>query len=74
MGSDERKRGELDAVCWLDNVCDGCGALVEAPLPAVCWRRGGTVEPARVPQPCHDPTVTELSSRMMRTQQRPSVG
>jgi hypothetical protein len=32
-----------DAACWLARVCDACGALVEAPLPAVCWRCGADV-------------------------------
>ena len=26
-----------EAVCWLAQVCDDCGALTEAP-DAVCWR------------------------------------
>jgi hypothetical protein len=29
-----------DAACWLSQVCTECGALREAPLPAVCWRCG----------------------------------
>jgi hypothetical protein len=29
-----------DAACWLVQVCTECGALIEAPLPAVCWRCG----------------------------------
>lgn len=34
------------AVCWLESVCDECGALVEAQLPAPCWRCGTTVTQA----------------------------
>jgi hypothetical protein len=34
-----------DPVCWLENVCDECGALVEGRLPAVCWRCGAQVTP-----------------------------
>lgn len=32
-----------EPVCWLDRVCDECGALVEGDLPAVCWRCGAEV-------------------------------
>ncbi|MBX3094195.1 MAG: hypothetical protein KF680_06620 [Cryobacterium sp.] len=32
-----------DAVCWLESVCDECGALIEAELPAECWRCGSEV-------------------------------
>lgn len=32
-----------ESVCWLDRVCDDCGALVEAKVPAVCWRCGAIV-------------------------------
>lgn len=32
-----------DAVCWLEKVCDECGALVEAELPSECWRCGARV-------------------------------
>lgn len=32
-----------DAVCWLESVCDECGALVEGQLPAECWRCGAQV-------------------------------
>lgn len=35
-----------DAACWLAQVCAECGALVEAPLPAVCWRCGAEVPAA----------------------------
>lgn len=35
-----------DPVCWLEYVCDECGALIEAALPATCWRCGATVAPA----------------------------
>lgn len=35
-----------DAVCWLEQVCDDCGALVEDALPASCWRCGADVAPA----------------------------
>lgn len=34
-----------DPVCWLGQVCDECGALVEAALPATCWRCGAVVAP-----------------------------
>jgi hypothetical protein len=33
-----------DAACWIENVCPDCGALVEAELPAKCWRCGTLVE------------------------------
>lgn len=29
-----------DAVCWLDRVCDTCGALADGPAAAVCERCG----------------------------------
>ncbi|HRN28520.1 MAG TPA: hypothetical protein PK781_04335 [Terrimesophilobacter sp.] len=32
-----------DAVCWLESVCEECGALIEAQLPTDCWRCGTTV-------------------------------
>lgn len=32
-----------DAVCWLERVCDDCGAIIEAALPASCWRCGADV-------------------------------
>jgi hypothetical protein len=32
-----------DRVCWLESVCPECGALVEAELPADCWRCGTRV-------------------------------
>jgi hypothetical protein len=32
-----------DRVCWLESVCPDCGALVEAELPAACWRCGSQV-------------------------------
>ncbi|MFC5929252.1 hypothetical protein [Cryobacterium melibiosiphilum] len=35
-----------DPVCWLERVCPDCGALVEAELPAECWRCGATVSPS----------------------------
>ena len=35
-----------DPVCWLERVCPDCGALVEAELPALCWRCGITVIPS----------------------------
>jgi hypothetical protein len=34
-----------DPVCWLEHVCDECGALVEGALPATCWRCGAPVVP-----------------------------
>ena len=40
-------RGEFtptgDPVCWLEHVCEECGALVEAALSATCWRCGAEV-------------------------------
>lgn len=33
-----------DRVCWLESVCDACGALVESELPVACWRCGALVE------------------------------
>lgn len=43
-GSDEEGFTPVgDAVCWLERVCEECGALIEAELPAVCWRCGATV-------------------------------
>lgn len=30
-------------VCYLESVCEECGALVEAQLPAKCWRCGAVV-------------------------------
>lgn len=35
-----------DPVCWLGQVCDECGALIEAALPTICWRCGAAVIPA----------------------------
>lgn len=35
-----------DPVCWLERVCPECGALVEADLPALCWRCGIEVHPS----------------------------
>ncbi|GAA3734516.1 hypothetical protein GCM10022239_08280 [Leifsonia bigeumensis] len=35
-----------DPVCWLEQVCDECGALIEAALPATCWRCGATLLPS----------------------------
>ena len=35
-----------DPVCWLEQVCPECGALVEADLPAMCWRCGVEVQPS----------------------------
>ncbi len=32
-----------DPVCWLEHVCDECGALIEGALPATCWRCGAEV-------------------------------
>jgi rubrerythrin len=32
-----------DPVCWLSQVCEECGLLVEEDLPAVCPRCGATV-------------------------------
>jgi hypothetical protein len=32
-----------DAVCWLERVCQDCGALIEEELPATCWRCGNRV-------------------------------
>ena len=32
-----------DRVCWLESVCEECGALIEAQLPAKCWRCGSLV-------------------------------
>ena len=32
-----------DPVCWLEYVCDECGALIEGALPATCWRCGANV-------------------------------
>lgn len=29
-----------EPVCWLESVCDECGALIEGALPAICWRCG----------------------------------
>lgn len=34
-----------DAACWLSQVCTECGALLESPLPAVCWRCGAEALP-----------------------------
>lgn len=34
-----------DPVCWIEHVCDECGALVEGQLPATCWRCGAQVTP-----------------------------
>jgi flavin reductase (DIM6/NTAB) family NADH-FMN oxidoreductase RutF len=36
-----------DPACWLPRVCDACGALTEAALPAPCWRCGELVAPGR---------------------------
>jgi hypothetical protein len=33
-----------DRACWIESVCDECGALVEQQLPATCWRCGALVE------------------------------
>lgn len=30
-----------EAVCWLERVCDQCGALAEPPAP--CWRCGAVL-------------------------------
>ena len=52
-GVDENAHGAIDsveftstgdAVCWLEQVCDECGALIETALPATCWRCGSVVE------------------------------
>jgi hypothetical protein len=32
-----------DRVCWIESVCPDCGALIEAELPADCWRCGNRV-------------------------------
>ncbi|MBB5632740.1 hypothetical protein BKA04_000963 [Cryobacterium mesophilum] len=32
-----------DPVCWLEHVCDECGALIDGALPATCWRCGAAV-------------------------------
>lgn len=44
---DEMPGGDLtggmdggDAVCWLERVCDSCGALADGPPAAVCERCG----------------------------------
>jgi len=34
---------EGDAACWLDRVCDECGALVEGSAAVPCWRCGAVV-------------------------------
>lgn len=34
-----------DAVCWLERVCDDCGALVEEAPPVSCWRCGAAMTP-----------------------------
>ena len=34
-----------DPVCWLERVCDSCGALADGPPEAVC-ARCGTERPA----------------------------
>jgi hypothetical protein len=31
---------EADAVCWLDRLCDSCGAFVEASESGACWNCG----------------------------------
>lgn len=49
MGEDRDSREARtggDPVCWLEHVCPECGALVEAELPAVCWRCGAEVFPS----------------------------
>lgn len=33
-----------DAACWLGQVCPECGAMIEAELPAACWRCGELVQ------------------------------
>ena len=35
-----------DPVCWLEQVCPDCGALVSAELPARCWRCEALVAPS----------------------------
>lgn len=35
-----------DPACWLDRVCEGCGALVEGRPPVVCWRCGAALDRA----------------------------
>ncbi|WEG07641.1 hypothetical protein PU630_10285 [Microbacterium horticulturae] len=50
MGEDDRKPAlqsvEVptggDAACWLPALCADCGAMIEGPPGAVCWRCGGT--------------------------------
>ncbi len=37
-----------DAARWLSQVCTECGALLETPLPALCWRCG-----TETPAPSH---------------------
>lgn len=44
MAEDDDTAGPVgDSVCWLSRVCPDCGALVEEPLPATCWRCGARV-------------------------------
>lgn len=35
-----------ESACWLNRVCDECGALVEGQPPVKCWRCGAVLEPA----------------------------
>jgi rubrerythrin len=42
-GFDEFEGG--DAACWLQYVCDECGALVEGSTATPCWRCGATRTP-----------------------------
>lgn len=37
---EEGPRAGGDAVCWLERVCDRCGALDDGPPTAVCERCG----------------------------------
>ncbi|HEY8911763.1 hypothetical protein [Lacisediminihabitans sp.] len=41
----EHADGDRGEVCWLERVCQECGALVDGPLPKACWRCGYTVTP-----------------------------
>lgn len=40
-----------DPVCWLDRVCDECGAMREDPSAAVCARCGTPFPTPREPGP-----------------------
>ena len=40
---DEEFTSAGDPACWLEHVCDECGALIEGALPATCWRCGAEV-------------------------------